>query len=42
MVKARSKDGHEIEQNISLFKKIPKSNGSESDVVMMSTIKISN
>ena len=31
MVKARSKDGHEIERNISHFKKIPKSNGDESD-----------
>lgn len=31
MVKDRSKDGHEIERNISHFKKMPKSNGSESD-----------
>ena len=31
MVKVRSKDGHEIERNISHFKKIPNSNGDESD-----------
>ena len=31
VVKARSKDGHEIERNLSHFKKIPKSNGNESD-----------
>jgi hypothetical protein len=31
VIKARSKDGHLIERNISHFKKIPKSNGNESD-----------
>ncbi|XP_028393568.1 uncharacterized protein K02A2.6-like [Dendronephthya gigantea] len=31
VIKARSKDGHVIERNISHFKKIPKRNGSESD-----------
>ena len=31
VIKARSTDGHEIERNISHFKKIPKSNDNESD-----------
>ena len=31
MIKARSTDSHEIERNISHFKKIPKSNDNESD-----------